>query len=134
MNTNLVKQFGNFNEIDMRPEAEQFTQLPMGSDGHHPRLMTVSQSRDFHSTIKTGRVMTQSEGQSLFFMIQMLINDCTLLGIFDTGSSDMITLKSCLNDPAVFLNVSLGEKRVQVVGGGCSLQQAHKKIVAYSQR
>ena len=61
-------------------------------------------------------------------MIHMLINDCTLMGIFDTGSSDMITLKSCLNDPAVFLNVSLGEKRVQVVGGGCSLQQAHKML------
>ena len=59
-------------------------------------------------------------------MIRMLINNCTLVGIFGTGSSDFITLKSCLQEPAQFLNVSLGEKRVQVVGGAHSLQKAHK--------
>ena len=80
MNKNLVTQFGKFDEIDMRPDAEQFALDDC--DGNHTRLMSVSQSLDFHSTIKTGRVMTQSEGQSLFFMIRMLINDCTLRGSF----------------------------------------------------
>ena len=88
--------------------------------------MTTALSRaSFQTTIQSGRVMNQSEGESLFFMIHMPVNDCMLLGIFDTGSSDFITLKSCLQEPAQFLNISLGEKRVQVVGGAHSLQQAH---------
>ena len=110
---NKFNDIGKFNDIDMRSDAEQFALND--TEGNHTRLMSVSQSLDFHSTIQTGRVMTQAEGQSLFFMIKMVINHHTLLGIFDTGSSDMITLTSCMEEPAVFLNVSLGEKCVQVV-------------------
>ena len=109
MGRNLSKEQPQFSENDMRSEAEQFKlHLPKGSNGHHPRLMTTAVSRaSFQTTIQSGRVMNQSEGESLFFMIRMLINRQILLGIFDTGSSDFITLKSCLQEPAQFLKYKL---------------------------
>ena len=107
---NHSKSQPQFSEIDMRSEAEQFKpHLPKGSNGHHPRIMTTAVSKaSFQTTIQSGRVMNQSEGESLFCMIRMLINRQMLLGTFDTGSSDYITLKSCLQELAQFLNVYLG--------------------------
>ena len=88
----LSKSQPEFSEIDMRTEDEQFkSHLPQGIEGNHARLMTtaVCNARNFQTATQSGRCMNQSEGESIFFLIRMIINGQTLLGIFDTGSSDL---------------------------------------------
>ena len=88
----LSKSQPEFSEIDMRTEDEQFkSHFPQGIEGNHARLMTtaVCNARNFQTATQSGRCMNQSEGESIFFLIRMIINGQTILGIFDTGSSDL---------------------------------------------
>ena len=109
-----------FPDIDPRTIHDQFA-----SNDKYETIM-LSKINTFQEALKSGQCMTQPTGDSIFFLIKIRCTEGTVVtGIFDTGSSEFISLKSALESNK-FMSQHVGSKQCQVVGGGISTESAYK--------